>query len=243
MTKYLIVCDLDNTLIGADASRFGVDLFRTMINQLRNDSDDINIGYASGRSALSMENQVNQWYLPIPDILISNVGTDVRRWDAFISDPNYSIMIQDSWEFSRLITLLKKLDLDFHPEEYQTHNKISINATSSEFEKVLNYIRSHNLKVRAVYSSDKNLDIIPIKAGKGNAVEYVRQALEIEKDNVIVAGDSGNDRSMFRLGYKGIVVNNAIDNLKAVKSAINYISPYDAVNGVIDGLKHWEIFK
>jgi len=49
--------------------------------------------------------------------------------------------------------------------------------------------------------------------GKGQALDYVRKRISADADNVLVAGDSGNDSPMFdfaaRNGVRGVVVGNA----------------------------------
>ncbi len=42
----------------------------------------------------------------------------------------------------------------------------------------------------------RSIDVLPARAGKGSAAEYVRQKLGMEHANTVVAGDSGNDIGM-----------------------------------------------
>ena len=50
------------------------------------------------------------------------------------------------------------------------------------------------------YSSSVDLDVIPARAGKGKAVDYVRKKLGIDKKHVLAAGDSGNDKELLSMG-------------------------------------------
>jgi len=52
--------------------------------------------------------------------------------------------------------------------------------------------------------------VFPRRAGKGKALEFVLQKLGVKPSACIVAGDSGNDLTMFKVnGVRGTVVANA----------------------------------
>ena len=58
--------------------------------------------------------------------------------------------------------------------------------------------------------------MIPYLAGKGRALQFALERLGFDeglKRSVLVAGDSGNDVSMFECGHRGIVVRNATAEL------------------------------
>ncbi|MGG2476586.1 HAD family hydrolase, partial [Rhizobium sp. BR5] len=65
-----------------------------------------------------------------------------------------------------------------------------------------------------VYSSDRDLDILPKAADKGAALAWLCGQLRIGLDESVVAGDTGNDRAMFELnGIRGVIVGNALPEL------------------------------
>jgi hydroxymethylpyrimidine pyrophosphatase-like HAD family hydrolase len=95
---------------------------------------------------------------------------------------------------------------------------------------------------QVVYSSGMHLDIIPAVAGKGNAIRFVLAQCNLPADNVIVAGDSGNDRSMFDSFSQGIIVANAQPELKEVAAAgdsQHYLAQAPYAAGVLEGLRHF----
>jgi hydroxymethylpyrimidine pyrophosphatase-like HAD family hydrolase len=55
----------------------------------------------------------------------------------------------------------------------------------------------------------------------------------------VVAGDTGNDASMFVDGFRGIVVGNAQPELKALRSPQVYHSHYPHAAGVLGGIEYW----
>ena len=56
---------------------------------------------------------------------------------------------------------------------------------------------------------------------------------------VIVAGDSGNDATMFDEGFRGIIVANAKPELQALRGPRIYRAAQSYAAGVIEGLDHW----
>jgi HAD superfamily hydrolase (TIGR01484 family) len=66
-----------------------------------------------------------------------------------------------------------------------------------------------------VYSADRYFDVLPARASKGNAVRALAKKLDWSMDSVLVAGDTLNDLSMFRLGAHGVVVGGAEPALRA----------------------------
>jgi HAD superfamily hydrolase (TIGR01484 family) len=95
---------------------------------------------------------------------------------------------------------------------------------------------------QVVYSSSMHLDIIPAVAGKGNAIRFVLEQFELPANNVIVAGDSGNDRSMFESFRRGIIVANAQPELKEVATADDtehYLAQAPYAAGVLEGLRYF----
>ena len=73
------------------------------------------------------------------------------------------------------------------------------------------------IAARLVYSSNRDLDILPDGVDKGAALSWLCRQLGLSHDDVVVAGDTNNDRSMFDLpGVRGIVVGNALAELKAI---------------------------
>ena len=97
------------------------------------------------------------------------------------------------------------------------------------------------MTVNVVYSSARNLDILPKMANKGNALAWLIRNLEINPEAVIVAGDTGNDSAMFLIpGVRGIIVENAQPELcEKTLSAPTYQARDNCADGVLEGLAHY----
>ena len=95
---------------------------------------------------------------------------------------------------------------------------------------------------RVIWSSTRDLDIVPTEAGKGNAIKFIVDYFDLSSRTVIVAGDSGNDRTMFDEFPKGIVVGNAQPELKRLKEENPpevYFAQSCCAAAVMEGLQHF----
>jgi hydroxymethylpyrimidine pyrophosphatase-like HAD family hydrolase len=93
--------------------------------------------------------------------------------------------------------------------------------------------------VEIVYSSERDLDILPAGTNKGTAVAHLAKHWQIDPSRVIIAGDSGNDARMFGCGFCGIVVGNAKPELQALDDANAYRASGTFAAGVLEGLDFW----
>ena len=93
--------------------------------------------------------------------------------------------------------------------------------------------------VQLVYSSDRDLDVLPAGIDKGAATARLAQHWQVPPQRVIVCGDTGNDRSMFEQGFRGIVVGNALPELQSLDSPDIYHATGSCAAGVAEGLRHW----
>ena len=71
------------------------------------------------------------------------------------------------------------------------------------------------------------LDISPLNVTKGNALNILRQYLELKKEEILSVGDNINDVDMFRASGSSAAVNNAYDEVKQVAS---YVTSNSAEN-------------
>jgi hydroxymethylpyrimidine pyrophosphatase-like HAD family hydrolase len=93
--------------------------------------------------------------------------------------------------------------------------------------------------VRILYSSQRDLDILPADVDKGAAAIRLCEAWSIDPAEAAVAGDSCNDLAMFRGEFRGIVVGNAQAELKSLTGPNVYQARAAYAAGVLEGLNHW----
>lgn len=233
--KYMLVSDIDGTLLGDDAAlkRFA-DWHRERRSQLR-------LVYNSGRFVDSIQELVRSTDLPKPDAMIGGVGTQIRlSQNGQLGDwPRRS----EAWDPVKVrVVVLRSAGVQPQPPEAQTDFKVSFYAEDFDTRRVVELQRdlmAAGLSAELIYSSNRDLDVLPSGVNKGSASRHLASHWNISPDHVAVAGDTGNDESMFRQGFRGIVVANAQDELKTLNSPDVYHASLPFADGVIDGLTHW----
>jgi sucrose-6F-phosphate phosphohydrolase len=128
------------------------------------------------------------------------------------------------------------------PLRYQSPFKASwfwLGATPSQVADLSTRLTDLELQVLVVYSSERDLDVLPLHGGKGNALRWLCDHLGITTGHAVVAGDSENDLTMFHLPQvRGILVANATAGLAGqVQGPQLHRAMHAAGDGVIEGLR------
>ena len=128
------------------------------------------------------------------------------------------------------------------PDVFQSEFKVSFflpEATADELQSINALLRHHDLSSEIVYSSCLHLDVLPQGINKGTAVRNLASQWQIPADSIIVCGDTANDLAMFQQGYRGVVVANALEELKRLSGDRVYMAQKPHAAGVLEGLRHW----
>ena len=75
-------------------------------------------------------------------------------------------------------------------------------------------------RLKLMYSNPLYLELIPKESGKGEAMIWLCNHLNIPVENAIAAGDGDNDISMIKAAGLGIAMINAPDTVKAAADVI-----------------------
>ncbi len=106
--------------------------------------------------------------------------------------------------------------------------------------KLIEELRKNKIKANVIYSHGQFLDILPYRASKGKAIRYLAYRWNIPYENILVAGDSGNDSEMLKGDLLGVVVANYSSELEELKNQNRiYFAKRNYAGGIIDGIKHY----
>ncbi len=240
--KYFLITDIDNTLIDEENEQLD-----QLMQILHEQKDLIGFGVATGRTVDSVLNTLKEYEVPIPDFIISSVGTEIYLGAQTLYDKGWDAHLSHKWNKNKLINVLHNLDfLEVQEEENQRKFKLSyyVEPNKDYFARIHQVLTNHKLKYNLIYSHDQFLDIIPYRASKGKAIRYISYKWEIPLENIMVCGDSGNDVEMLKGDTLALVVGNYSHELNALKGLKRvYFSSYNCASGIIDGLEYYNLIE
>ncbi|HTX66313.1 MAG TPA: HAD-IIB family hydrolase [Opitutaceae bacterium] len=239
----LFSSDLDGTLLGNPE---GTQRFKTAWERLPARRRPLLV-YNSGRLVDDLRRFAAASGLPDADYLIGGVGTQIydARAERLLDD--FHSFLAEGWDLARIEAVATAFPgLRRQPDEFQHAFKSSWfleRATPEQLADLRQRLAATGLSASVIYSSQRDLDLLPPRATKAGALQWLCTKLRIRLDEVLVAGDTGNDASMFRLpGVRGIIVENAQPELfEATVDIPVYTARAVLADGVLDGLLHYGV--
>jgi sucrose-6F-phosphate phosphohydrolase len=239
----LFSSDLDGTLLGNPEA---TQRFKSVWQKLAATARPLLV-YNSGRLVDDTQRFVSSGQLPAPDYAICGVGTQIFDQKAGCLLEDFNQLLDEGWDLEKVeATVAGFPGIRRQPDEFQHRYKSSWfleNANAEQLKGFERQLAATGLTVNVVYSSHRDLDILPRNGTKGTALKWLCEKLAIPLEAVLVAGDTGNDSSMFRLpGVRGVIVDNAQPELfEATVDIPIYTARQILADGVLDGLRHFGV--
>ncbi|MEF2549887.1 HAD-IIB family hydrolase [Aurantimonas sp. A2-1-M11] len=236
----LLVCDIDNTLTGSDAS------IRTFTRWHARETA-LDFAVATGRSLHSALSILEQQAAPNPKIIISSVGTEIYFLEpngvTYRGDGDWSRRIARGWQRRKIAEALADYP-GIVPQAPLEQRAFKLSYLAEGDRTIVAGIRSllqrRGIAASVVHSHGRYLDILPVAASKGAAITYLRQRLNLPDEAVFAAGDSGNDIEMLRSVPQSIIVANYCDSLASRSDlAHSYVARQSHASGIIEGVAHF----
>lgn len=232
----LLICDVDGTLLGDELA---LDEFAAWYARAKG---RVRLAYSSGRFISSILQSVAASNLPEPDAVIGGVGTEAYDIVAGKRLPMWP-PVSFGWNPHIIREICNShCELTPQPDRFLSYHKVSFfgrNLDEAFLARLVRQLAAAYQNVSIVYSSDRDLDIVPRDVDKGAAAAFLAKHWKIDPQNVIVAGDSGNDAAMFRKEFRAIVVGNAQPEVRSLTGPHIYQAAAAYAAGVLEGLGHW----
>lgn len=228
MQRLLLCCDLDRTVLpnGKARESAGVrELFERLIREA-----GLILTYVSGRNLALLQQAMQEYRIPRPDYAIGDVGTTMyhttdSEWQEIAA---WSTHIGEDWrdlDASAIADFLSDIsELRLQEPEKQNLHKLSyyldLQVSETQIsERIRAVLESQQIRANIIYSVDEMagvglIDILPQRASKYHAIEYLCEYLDIDKTNTLFAGDSGNDLPVLISDIPSVLVNNAQPQVK-----------------------------
>jgi sucrose-6-phosphatase len=224
MNKSILICtDLDRTLLpnGKQPESAGARAaFARLVSR-----PEVSLAFVSGRHRQLIEEAISQYQLPIPDWVIGDVGTTIYKLkeNEWLPWAEWEKEISSDWQgltSDDLRPLFREFQaLTLQEESKQNRYKLSYYLPSKTDVRSLQQamlLRLGMAKIRAslIYSVDEEtstglLDVLPERATKLHAVEFLMRHKAFDISNTVFAGDSGNDLPVLASAIQSVLVANA----------------------------------
>jgi HAD superfamily hydrolase (TIGR01484 family) len=230
----ILATDLDGTFLGGSAEQKA-----EFYQYVQSNRDRMLLVFVTGRDLDFIDELCQDPSFPSPDYIIGDVGTTIVNWPTRKPLGDVQDWVAQTWGNAN--EMVKEMMADepgielqpvmgpyrvsyyYKPEELQP----------STVQKVI------DAGFDCILSADVYLDVMPKGISKGPTLLKFIDALSLSADDVIPAGDTLNDLSLFETGLKSIAVGNAEPKLvERIKDMDNvYHSSHHGVAGIWDGLK------
>ncbi len=234
----VIITDLDNTLTGDPKSL-------AEFNELLREHDDIGFGIATGRRLDSALELIEELGLPKPDLIDTDAGTQLHYGEALTPDRTWQKQIGFAWKPEEISRILDPLPGVFRQKEsHQSEFKISYECDRKRAPSVIaikKLLREAGLRAKVLLSLGMYLDIIPVRGGSDLSVRHLLWKWGFSPDNVLVAGDSGNDAGMLLGRTLGVVVGNYSPELERLRNHPRiYFAEHAHARGILEGIQYYQ---
>jgi HAD superfamily hydrolase (TIGR01484 family) len=242
--------------------------FANIFNQ-----DNVRLAYVSGRNIALVEDAIAGYALRKPHTVIADVGASIYHSadTDWLPDKQWQNHIAKNWRgqgWQALAGLLEDVQgVRLQDEQinqacayklsYFTQPDVDTAGLQRAIESTL---FQHGFESRAIWSLDeaKNLgllDILPVRASKLHAIEFLLRHADIAPENCLFCGDSGNDLEALTSRIPAVLVANASSETRRLavhqSKRLNnedklYLAKYQSgsdngnyAGGILQGIQHF----
>jgi sucrose-phosphate synthase len=235
----LIITDVDNTLTGDDEA------MKKFFDLIQQSDETVGFGIATGRCYEDVLKLISDYDMPSPEVLITSTGTEIYYGDNLTLDNSWRKHINYRWEPERIRKFMKTVEGVFEQEAKEQSNfKISYKVDFSVAPKlsaIRRSLRKKGIRAKVILSLNMFLDIIPVRAGSGICIRHLAYKWDFPLENILIAGDSGNDKGMLAGNTLGVVVGNySVELEKLHKYPRVYFAEAHHAAGIIEGIEYYD---
>ncbi|MQS17173.1 HAD-IIB family hydrolase [Streptomyces kaniharaensis] len=196
----ILVTDLDGTLLGGDLED------RRRLRDALARHPEVTVVFATGRGLTSIRKVLRDPLVPRPRWIIADVGATVLDGTDFSTVEPLQEQLRAGWPGQeRVRAALRRFPGLTYQHGVIQDGRCSYHLAPEHLTGELTEAVDA-LGCSWTYSADRYFDVLPPAASKGSALRALADKLDWPAEEILVAGDSLNDLSLFRLGAHGVVV-------------------------------------
>lgn len=230
----LLATDLDGTFLAGHPEN------RQRLYQLISAHPEIKLVFVTGRGLEVVLPILSDPTVPTPDYIICDVGGTVV--DGKNRQPVQPLQsdIDARWPGEQVVAeamgQFPGLDRQEVPQQRRCSYFCAADAVTDAVAKL-----AESLGCEVLYSAQMYLDILPRGVNKGRTLAALVRYLELERDQVLVAGDTLNDLSMFEEGFMGVCVGESeLALLDATRDRARVLhARHTGCGGILEALAHF----
>ncbi|WP_431066200.1 HAD-IIB family hydrolase [Methylotuvimicrobium sp.] len=235
-----VFSDIDQSLLG---SAEGLKAFAAYLAENRK---KVFFGVATGRRLDSAMTILKRNGLPVPDVLITSLGTEIVYSPQMTPDSAWARHIDYHWNSKAIRRIIGELPgLTLQPKSEQSRFKISYHYDAEQaptVEEIQTLLRQEEQAVNVYISFGQFFDIVPVRASKGLALRYFAQQWNLPLERILVAGGSGADEDMMQGNTLAVVVaNRHREELSGLREPERiYFAAQPFALGIIEAIEHYD---
>ncbi len=238
-----IFTDLDQNLLGNPKG------LKSFIDVVRRNRKCATFGIATGRRLDSALEVQKKYGIPLPDVMITSLGTEIYYAPLLTTDVAWERHIDHMWHPPAVRRILAELPgLILQPKSEQSRFKISYHYDpdiAPSPEEITTLLRQQEQTVNVIHAFGQFLDVVPVRASKGLALRYFVRQWDIPLEQILVAGGSGADEDMMRgITLAVVVANRHHEELSQLDDQAGiYFARQPYALGILEAIDHYDFFK
>lgn len=234
----LIISDLDNTLDGDDEA------LHEFVDMLQGAGRHVGFAIATGRRLDDVLSWIEERNMPRPDVLAAAVGTELYYGKDLLPDAGWKRQISAFWKPDEVRHVLDSIQgLTRQADHEQAEFKVSYQvdcAVAPPIQRIRRILREAGLRVKVIFSLGMFLDVLPIRGGSDLSLRHLAYRWGFAPEQLLVAGDSGNDEGMLKGRTLGVVVGNYGKELEKLRKLPRiYFAKGHHARGILEGVEYY----
>jgi hydroxymethylpyrimidine pyrophosphatase-like HAD family hydrolase len=229
----LLATDLDGTFLA------GSPMQKRDLYQWLKLEKNIQLVYVTGRAIPLILPLLQDASLPRPDFIIGDVGATIADFNGELIG-EFIAEIDAQWPGEdAVMQALEGLPLLRRQEQPQAR-RCSFYCDSVALSDSVK-ARLVTLECDVLFSAGHYLDVLPRNINKGSSLKRLVRHLNIQTTDVLVAGDTLNDLSMYTHGFNGVCVNGSETGLllatRDMPTVLHAVGP--GCEGISEAISHF----